>query len=199
MKSSVRELVSTAKRDAKSFKSDPDAIMSCTVPLRSAGSAKLYYCDTLDYLRSLPDSSVDAIVDDAPYGGDMAGKHGMMYRTQPIWCWRLPDKQFDPCVHFDWLDDSTEGKNWWNHPGTKPVSIMEKLLRAFVPRGGTVLDRYCGSGTTLVAAEILGMSAIGVDRDQYSLWVAHERIIDVSKQQKLFKTDTNQLSFSGDK
>lgn len=51
------------------------------------------------------------------------------------------------------------------HPTVKPVKLMEYLVRLVTPAGGTVLDPYMGSGTTLVAAARLGFDSIGIDRD----------------------------------
>lgn len=51
------------------------------------------------------------------------------------------------------------------HPTVKPIKLMEYLVRLVTPAGGTVLDPYMGSGTTLVAAAHLGFHGIGIDRD----------------------------------
>lgn len=57
-----------------------------------------------------------------------------------------------------------EGHQW-----RKPMSLMERLVRMYTNRGETVLDPFCGSGTTLVACQHLDRSGIGIDID--SAWV----------------------------
>lgn len=45
------------------------------------------------------------------------------------------------------------------HPTMKPVGIIEKQLASSARRGDLVLDLFGGSGSTLIAAERMGMSA----------------------------------------
>jgi DNA modification methylase len=55
-----------------------------------------------------------------------------------------------------------------HHPTVKPVALMRHLVRLVTPPGGTVLDPFAGSGTTLVAAVLEGMNAIGCEMtDEY--------------------------------
>jgi DNA modification methylase len=55
-----------------------------------------------------------------------------------------------------------------HHPTVKPVALMRHLVRLVTPPGGTVLDPFAGSGTTLVAAVLEGMHAIGCEMtDEY--------------------------------
>ncbi|MHB8753183.1 MAG: DNA-methyltransferase [Aggregatilineales bacterium] len=51
------------------------------------------------------------------------------------------------------------------HCTVKPLALMKKLIRMFVPlkREHIVLDPFAGSGTTLVAAANLGVSYIGIE------------------------------------
>lgn len=50
-----------------------------------------------------------------------------------------------------------------HHPNEKPLPVMERLVLALTEPGDTVLDPFCGSGTTLIAARNLGRKAIGIE------------------------------------
>ncbi|MFO0807560.1 MAG: DNA methyltransferase [Gemmataceae bacterium] len=49
------------------------------------------------------------------------------------------------------------------HPNQKPVGALYPILASFAPEGGTVLDPFMGSGSTLRAAKDMGLAAIGVE------------------------------------
>lgn len=50
------------------------------------------------------------------------------------------------------------------HPTVKPLALMAWLVRLVTPPGGTVLDPFAGSGTTLQAARDGGFTSIGIER-----------------------------------
>lgn len=49
------------------------------------------------------------------------------------------------------------------HPTQKPEAIVTPILQYSVPKGGTVLDLFSGSGTTLIVAKKYGCRAIGIE------------------------------------
>ena len=51
------------------------------------------------------------------------------------------------------------------HPTVKPVALMEWLVELITPPGGTVLDPFAGSGTTLQAALSKDFTPIGIEQD----------------------------------
>jgi len=51
------------------------------------------------------------------------------------------------------------------HPTQKPISGLLPVIRAFSRPGEVVLDPFCGSGSTLLAAQQLGRSYIGIELD----------------------------------
>lgn len=62
------------------------------------------------------------------------------------------------------------------YPTQKPLALLELLIGACCPPGGTVLDPCCGSGTTLVAAKRLGRSSSGCDLNSDAVTIARERL-----------------------
>jgi DNA modification methylase len=62
------------------------------------------------------------------------------------------------------------------HPMQKPLALMSWILTLAETPGGTVLDPYMGSGTTLVAAKQLGRKAIGVEIEERYCEIAAQRL-----------------------
>ncbi len=58
------------------------------------------------------------------------------------------------------------------HLGKKPVEALERHIRACTRAGEVVLDPFCGSGSTALAAARCGRRAIAVDASPGALWVA---------------------------
>lgn len=62
------------------------------------------------------------------------------------------------------------------HPTVKPVALMEWLVTLITPPGGTVLDPFAGSGTTLEAARNKNFHAIGIEREPDYCELIHHRL-----------------------
>ncbi len=62
------------------------------------------------------------------------------------------------------------------HPARYPEELVAEFLRFFTKRGGWVLDPFCGSGATLVAALEEGRNGIGVEISARYATMAQERL-----------------------
>lgn len=58
------------------------------------------------------------------------------------------------------------GASTRKHPAPFPLELAERLVRMFSFAGDTVLDPFCGSGTTMLAAESSGRNSIGIDVEE---------------------------------
>ncbi len=57
----------------------------------------------------------------------------------------------------------TQSNRYDGHLATFPEELIEPMILAGCPEGGTVLDPFAGSGTTLAVANRLGRHAIGIE------------------------------------
>lgn len=62
------------------------------------------------------------------------------------------------------------------HPTVKPLSLMRWLVRLVTPPGGTVLEPFAGSGTTVEACIIEGFRCIAIEREAEYLPLIEARI-----------------------
>jgi DNA modification methylase len=63
-----------------------------------------------------------------------------------------------------------------NHPTIKPLALMRYLCRMVTPVGGMVLDPFCGSGSTGVAALQEGFDFVGIEKEKGYFDIATTRI-----------------------
>ncbi len=57
------------------------------------------------------------------------------------------------------------GASTRNHPAPFPIELATRLVKMFSFHGDTVLDPFCGTGTTMIAALRNGRNSIGIDID----------------------------------
>jgi site-specific DNA-methyltransferase (adenine-specific) len=63
-----------------------------------------------------------------------------------------------------------------HHPTQKPEYLLERIILASTKPGSIVLDPFCGSGTTGVAAKRLGRYFIGIDNVSQYIEISRERM-----------------------
>jgi len=62
------------------------------------------------------------------------------------------------------------------HPCPKPLKLLTWLVRISTKSGDTIVDPFAGSGTTLVAAKLMGRRAIGIEIDKSYCNIIVERL-----------------------
>lgn len=62
------------------------------------------------------------------------------------------------------------------HPTQKPISLISTLIKWITNEGDTILDPFCGSGTTAIACKELGRNYICVEKEPEYYQIACNRI-----------------------
>ena len=75
---------------------------------------------------------------------------------------KIDKKDFNAWFQQIW---SITGASTRNHPAPFPLELASRLVRMFSFQDDTVLDPFCGTGTTMVASLRYGRNSIGIDID----------------------------------
>jgi site-specific DNA-methyltransferase (adenine-specific) len=63
-----------------------------------------------------------------------------------------------------------------DHPCPFPLELARNCIGSFSNEGQTVIDPYCGAGTTLLAAKNAGRKAIGIEIEERYCEIAAKRL-----------------------
>ena len=160
--------------------------------------------DSLPYLKSLSDNSVDLILTEPPYQVVGEPKEDLIEweRTRPeylkeifrvsknqiIWGWRhifvpYPEggiiKWGDYEAYSSFGDLRVEGKLKEKlHPYEIPLEISKQLIEKYTKRGDLVVDPFCGAGGVLLAAKQLGRRYVGIEATNKYYLISKARLQD---------------------
>lgn len=105
---------------------------------------------------------------------------------------RKPKAPFNEfCVSPVWRNNVQREQE---HPTQKPVELMARLVSASTNEFDTILDPFCGSGTTLVAAKKLGRHYLGFEISAEYCEISRRRLAEIDAQPTLFEPKPEQLS-----
>jgi len=86
------------------------------------------------------------------------------------------------------------------HPTQKPLALMQWCIENYSNPEDLILDPFCGSGTTCVAAKKLGRNYIGIDISEEYCQIARERLAAVETGVPVKEARAGQMGlFEGDK
>ncbi len=75
-----------------------------------------------------------------------------------------------------------------HHPTVKPLALMRYIIKLLAPPNNPILlDPFCGSGSTLVAAKQLGIRAIGIEMEAEYCEIALRRVEAIKQEDKQFE------------
>lgn len=69
-----------------------------------------------------------------------------------------------------------KAKERTGYPTQKPILLLERIIEISTNHDDLIVDPFCGSGTTLVAAKLLGRKSIGIDCSQEAIVLSENRV-----------------------
>lgn len=89
---------------------------------------------------------------------------------------------------------SAEEKKFGKHPTQKPLELLKRIILASTKVGDLILDPFCGSSTTGVAAVLLNRKYVGIDLEEEYLKISVKRLEEaISKKSNLLFMDCEVL------
>ena len=67
------------------------------------------------------------------------------------------------------------------YPTQKPILLLERIINISTDEGDIVLDPFCGSGTTLIAAKLKNRNYIGIDNSKDAIKLTEKRLKEMIK------------------
>lgn len=92
-------------------------------------------------------------------------------RERDVGCEHLPAQH-----QFPTWNNPNKSPRHNTHPTVKPIDLMRWLVRLITPAGGLVLDPFCGSGSTGIAAVLEDRGFLGIEREPAYVEIARARI-----------------------
>ena len=165
------------KHDAIAFDAEEWPLQLC-VQL-DVEHSKYVFCRWDDLVRVRKPRSLVTWVKNNWSMGDLEHEHARQTEVALFYPGR--DHFFPKGRPSDVIEAPRTGNNW--HPTEKPVQLMRAIVEW---TAGTVLDPFCGSGTTGVAAVKLGRKFIGIELETKYFDIACRRISEALKQPDFF-------------
>lgn len=72
-----------------------------------------------------------------------------------------------------------KAKERCGYPTQKPVKLIQRIIELVTNAGDIVLDPFCGSGTTCVAAKSLNRKYIGIDKNPDAIELSKKRLSEM--------------------
>lgn len=92
-------------------------------------------------------------------------------------------------IWFDISNVQTTSKNAVFYPTQKPIELLERIIQCSTNEGDLVLDPFCGSGTTMLAAYAMKRNFVGIDKNPEAIKVSIKRLheLGITKKELVVK------------
>jgi site-specific DNA-methyltransferase (adenine-specific) len=101
--------------------------------------------------------------------------------------WQIDEKQEE--VPNVWQISAPLGdeKQFGKHPTQKPIELLKRIILASTNEGDLVLDPFCGSSTTGVAAVLEKRRYVGIDMEEQYLELSEKRLEEAAKKRDIHR------------
>ncbi len=116
-----------------------------------------------------------------PQAGEWRRKTDIPIECESEYSYRQYLDESDGSLARDWIEMpflNQAAKERLGYPTQKPKALLERIIKASSNQGDTVLDAFCGCGTTLDAAEGLGRKWTGIDISPVAVSLIKRRLAD---------------------
>jgi site-specific DNA-methyltransferase (adenine-specific) len=132
------------------------------------------------------------------FAGDLATTFGQQYETILFGARGHHVLRENRCGDV-WIEKGSCFRTGKVHPTEKPLNLMMFLCNKSTDESNIIVDPFCGSGTTLVAAQKLRRHYLGFELCQNYVDIAQHKLLLVESQPSIFqkeKIDQPQINFS---
>ena len=97
--------------------------------------------------------------------------------------WQFNEGNGDQSIDNLWEISSSSAieKKFGKHPTQKPLELLKRIILASTQEGDLILDPFCGSSTTGVAAVLSNRKYVGIDLEPDYLALSEQRLIEVTE------------------
>jgi adenine specific DNA methylase Mod len=131
-----------------------------------------YTFNELRSLRKKPIKQLKRVMVDGVLKNAKDEKGHTIYRI-------VKDKKMDDVWKIPCMQPAS--KEWTGFPTQKHHDLLERIVKIGSNEGDLVADFFCGSGTTLLAADKLNRRWIGCDISEYSIYLTRKRLLNYRK------------------
>jgi DNA modification methylase len=111
---------------------------------------------------------------------------------------RYLDEQEGVPVSDFWGDlGIVSGDERLGYPTQKPEVLLDRIIEASSKEGDTVLDPFCGCGTTIASAQRLGRRWIGIDVTHLAITLIRSRLADSYGERVSYKVEGEPADLAG--
>jgi len=134
-----------------------------------------YTFNELRSLRKKPIKQLKRVMVDGVLKNAKDEKGHVIYRI-------VKDKKIDDVWKIPCLQPAS--KEWTGFPTQKHHDLLKRIIQLGSNEGDLIADFFCGSGTTLLAADKLNRRWIGSDVSEYSIYLTRKRLHNYRKGEK---------------